>query len=148
MNTGTAARPFRWIGALAVLGVVSAALVVLAWEAVGESFTFIGDGRAISDSVILATEAPQIRTDDGSGSVRVDLGQTEGVPSEPAVEDEPPLGGERPPATYEVQPGDTGTSIAVQIFGRQQAWGAIAEFNGLAASDTLEVGQVLRIPEL
>lgn len=137
MPSDPAARPFRWIGAIAVLGVVSAALAVLAWEAIGESFTYIGDGRAQSDAIILATEGV---AGDGS-SPAATTGEAEDAE---AADDEQPL----PPATYEVQPGDTGSSIARELFGRQDAWPEIAAYNDLPPSATLSVGQELRIPEL
>lgn len=131
-----AARPLRWIGAIAVLGVVSAALGVLAWEAIDESITFIGDASTRAETIVLATEGAA--ADDAAPAS-----------SEPAAEDAEGAGDtdNRPPATYEVQPGDTGTSIARDLFGEQAAWADIAAFNDIPESATLTVGQVLRIPD-
>ena len=132
-----AARPLRWIGAIAVLGVVSAALAVLAWEAIDESVTFIGDASTRADTIVLATEGAA--ADDAAPES-----------SEPTVVEDAEGAGEtdvRPPATYEVQPGDTGTSIARDLFGEQAAWADIAAFNDIPESATLTVGQVLRIPD-
>lgn len=146
-------RPLRWIGALAFFGVVSAALAVLAWEAITDSFTWIGDGRSQSDAVILATEAPP--ADAGAAVPEGDAGAADSPDGQAASGDDP--GGDDPgddgggdqavPTTYEVQPGDTGSSIAQDLFGDQSAWDEIATFNGLSPDVTLDVGQVLRIPD-
>lgn len=172
MYEDPAFRPLRWIGAVAVFGVISAALAVLAWEAIGESFTFIGDGRAQSDTVILATEAADPAgsgeaaqapaTDPGeAGSEQADSGggPGDGSPGDaggsgegaeaPGGSGDGGSGDADPPAAiYEVEPGDTGTSIARELFGRQDAWDDIAEFNGMSPGETLQVGEVLQIPEL
>jgi nucleoid-associated protein YgaU len=145
MYSDPAFRPLRWIGAVAVLGVVSAAIAVLAWEAVDDSFTFIGDGRAQSDAVILATGAPDSPGEDAA----------EDAASPPAQDDADETDDETgsdaadpPAAIYEVEAGDTGTSIARELFGRQDAWDDIAEYNDILPTETLSVGQVLRIPDL
>lgn len=145
MHEDPAFRPLRWIGAIAAFGVVAAALAVLAWEAVVDSFVYVGDGRSQSDVIILGSEEPDeaagpdadadAAADDQAGTAADDEAET-------AADDVPVA------ALYEIQPGDTGSSIARDLFGRQDAWEAIAEYNDLDPSATLTVGDTLRIPEL
>lgn len=157
-------RPFRWIGAIAFFGVVSAALAVLAWEAIDDSFTWIGDGRSQSDAVILATEPPSDPggSDDSAGAASGDgdtseddtggddSGGDDGGDDDSDSDADDAASGDgddQPPATYTVQPGDTGSSIADEVLGDQQAWGRIAELNDIPPGATLSVGDVLFIPE-
>lgn len=152
-------RPFRWIGAVAFFGVVSAALAVLAWEAITDSYTWIGDGRSQSDAIILATDPPP---EPGGADDDAAAPADDGASSDTAQQDSTGGGGDAdggdgqdttddadggPPATYTVQPGDTGSSIASDVLGDQQAWQRIAELNGIPPGATLSVGDVLRIPE-
>lgn len=155
-------RPFRWIGAIAFFGVVSAALAVLALEAIDDSFTWIGDGRSQSDAVILATDPPPEPAagepaddepdepaddqPDGAADDEPDGAADDGAADGAATADEQDGDGQ-PPATYTVQPGDTGSSIAGELLGDQQAWQRIAELNDIPPGATLNVGDVLRIPE-
>jgi nucleoid-associated protein YgaU len=64
--------------------------------------------------------------------------------AEPAPQ--PPAPAE--PQTYIVQPGDTLSSIAQQLYGQAQLWRVIFERNRLALNDPAKVrpGQVLKIP--
>lgn len=141
-------RPFRWIGALAFFGVVSAALAVLALEAIDESFTWIGDGRSQSDAVILATDPPpEPAGGDAAANDEQDDGSGAAEAAATGDDDGDDDGDGAPPTTYTVQPGDTGSSIANEVLGDQQAWQRIAEFNDIPPGATLSVGDVLRIPE-
>ena len=126
------ARPLRWIGALAVFGVVAAALGVLAWEAAVESFEFIGEGE--DEPVVVGApdaEAPQAPDDT----------QVAEPAEDPEVEQD-----ESGEQVYTVQPGDTGSTIAQEFYGTQNAWEDIAEYNDLDPTGTLNVGQELRLP--
>lgn len=134
MHDDPAFRPLRWIGAIAAFGVVAAALAVLAWEAVVDSFVYVGDGSQ-SDVIILGSEQPDDTAGPEADADADDQAETDA--------DDVPVA-----ALYEIQPGDTGSSIARDLFGRQDAWEAIAEYNGLDPSATLTVGDTLRIPEL
>lgn len=49
--------------------------------------------------------------------------------------------------TYEVQPGDTLSTIAEAVYGDPLAFAPIAEANGVGGDNALQVGQVLGIPE-
>lgn len=51
------------------------------------------------------------------------------------------------PGTYVVQPGDTLSGIAEQVYGDPLAFGAIANANGITDQNPLQVGQQLTIPE-
>lgn len=53
-----------------------------------------------------------------------------------------PVGGE----TYVVQPGDTLSGIANQVYGDPTKFGLIAQANGITDSNPLQVGQSLTIP--
>jgi nucleoid-associated protein YgaU len=48
--------------------------------------------------------------------------------------------------TYEVQPGDTLSTIAEAVYGDPRAFGAIAEANNLGGNNVLQVGDTLIIP--
>lgn len=155
-------RPLRWIGALAFFGVVCAALTVLALEAIDDSFTWIGDGQSQSDAVVLATDPPPPEDDAGEAAGEgagtggsVDGGSDGGGTADGDTASDDAGGGDEsdddtaaaPPALYEVQPGDTGTSIAQDLLGEQEAWARIAELNGISTEAVLSVGQTLRIPD-
>mgnify|MGYP005849721503 CR=1 FL=1 len=51
-----------------------------------------------------------------------------------------------PGGTYTVQPGDTLSLIARDIYGQIGLWQAICTFNNLSNCNVIEVGQVLRLP--
>ena len=138
MYDDPAFRPLRWIGAIAVFGVVFAALAVLAWEAIGESFVYIGDGSSQGEVIVLASDAPA-----EGGDAAAETPADEGADADTADQDD-----DAPSGLYEIQPGDTGSSIARELFGRQDAWAEIAAYNDMDPNETLTVGETLRIPEL
>ena len=125
------ARVFRWIGALAVFGIVIVALAILAFEAVGDAVVFVGDGV---DTPAAETEAEPTETADAE-----DGGEDDAATSDDGA-------GPGGAGTYEVQPGDTGSSIARDIYGSQAAWEEIAAYNDLDPTVTLNVGQQLNLP--
>ena len=47
---------------------------------------------------------------------------------------------------YVVQPGDTLAKIVDRYYGVSRTWDALAEYNGLAAPHSLEVGQSIKLP--
>lgn len=51
------------------------------------------------------------------------------------------------PGTYVVQPGDTLTDIAEQVYGDPLAFAPIAEANGLTGDTPIQEGQTLTIPD-
>lgn len=48
--------------------------------------------------------------------------------------------------TYTIQEGDTLASIALEVFGDEQAWTTIAAANNIKDADEITVGMVLKIP--
>jgi nucleoid-associated protein YgaU len=62
--------------------------------------------------------------------------------------DVPPLAPEPEPGTYTVQPGDTLSSIARQVYGKASLWRVIFDANRDILDDPgrIRPGQVLRIP--
>lgn len=53
-----------------------------------------------------------------------------------------------PDGNYTIQPGDTFSSIAMELYGDESKWAAIAKANPLIDPIRLKVGQVIRLPDL
>ncbi|MGI9017851.1 MAG: LysM peptidoglycan-binding domain-containing protein [Euzebya sp.] len=70
------------------------------------------------------------------------------VVTPPPTLDLPPSGSDDEGRLYEVQPGDTLSTIAQQVYGDPTAFGIIAAANNVTQSSPLQVGQVLIIPAL
>lgn len=66
-------------------------------------------------------------------------------PSAPAAPTET-LASKKEPRTYEVQPGDTFSTIAVKIYGSGNQWIDIATANPFIDPKRLQVGQTIRLP--
>jgi nucleoid-associated protein YgaU len=64
------------------------------------------------------------------------------TPTDAATGGSVPVGG----STYVVQPGDTLSGIAGQVYGDPTKFGLIAQANGITDSNPLQVGQSLTIP--
>ena len=81
----------------------------------------------------------------GDGGGNDDGGGETGGESEAPEATEEPVAGEG--QTYEVQPGDTLTTIAEEFYGEQSRFDLIVDANNLDGDTPLRVGQELIIPE-
>ncbi|HUG86678.1 MAG TPA: LysM domain-containing protein [Euzebya sp.] len=81
--------------------------------------------------------------DPNTGGTNGTNGPTDGGTETPADPGQVNEDGER---TYEVQPGDTLSTIAEQVYNDPLAFGIIANANGLSGDQPLQVGQTLIIP--
>lgn len=163
--------PLRWLGAIAVLGVIVALLVPMAMDAVSTSIEFrtnADDGGPATGETATDTAAP---TDpDATGSPEPAEGNTaaetaaegggegggdaEAGPTEPEgsaatespAEEDTGGSGDTLPETYTVQSGDTGYAIAERLYGDRDMWPVIAEQNDINAGSALQVGQELTLP--
>ncbi len=86
-----------------------------------------------------------------AGGSDVTTGQTDGATPGPADSDEPVAAVDAPTddegnRIYEVQEGDTLSTIAENVYNDPRAFGIIASANNLSGSSPLQVGQRLIIP--
>lgn len=121
------------------------------------------DGDASVDRVQQVIITPP-STSTPAGTEPAKTGSTQTQASAPEAEPAPPASNQplriapaqpadaaanRPAATeYTLQPGDTFSSIAKDLYGDEKKWTAIAQANPLVDPRRLKVGQVIRLPDL
>lgn len=116
-----------------------------------------GPGPADPDTTDTDIDTPE-PTRPGPGTDTTDTPDTPEQPRERGPEPEapapvriepptPPRTTEATPRTYTVQPGDTFASIAVKVYGEEQAWFDIAQANPSVDPKRLQVDQVIVLPK-
>jgi len=113
------------------------------------TYTLRADGGVLSDDSRQTLTAQRAGTP-AAAAPDGDTAAAPAAPAAPAAAAAAPAAGTgrtgEPGGTYTVQPGDTLSLIARDIYGQIGLWQAICTFNNLTNCNTIEVGQVLRLP--
>ena len=121
----------RWLLALAVMGVLAAAVVPLIIDSLSGSVQLSGD----ESSDVTLSPSP-------TASPSPSVAETSASPSPSPTEDDIDR-----PDTYTVVSGDTGAEIAEEFYDDPSYWPDLARANDMAPGAPLRVGQELELPD-
>ncbi len=113
------------------------------------TYTLRADGGVLTDDSRQTLTAQRAGTAAAAPAAADGAAAAPAAPAAPAATAAASAGGGRagePGGTYTVQPGDTLSLIARDIYGQIGLWQAICTFNNLSNCNVIEVGQVLRLP--
>jgi len=115
------------------------------------TYQLVAQGATLTDDSQQSTTAQQAVKGGGVASTTTTAAATteSGSTAAPAATSAPAAGSTRagePGGTYTIKSGDSISLIARDIYGDINAWEALCKFNALADCNTIEVGQVLKLP--